>query len=837
MYSAVKSLSRYGYLFLIFMLFTAPAKASHLLGAELFYNYQSTNGNDETYKVTMKLFADCGSNFPNGAYVLLPSARPGIRIYNGNTLVSTILLDIEPYPASDIEITPVCPSQKDSTKCQNVNYVLPGVKRFTYSGSVTLSGKSADWRFVFVGELNNGSSAGRSTIINNIFTAGGNSTLTLVATLNNTGGPNSSTEFTSEPTPFFCINKPQQYNLGAIDPDGDNLTVSLVSALEATLGNCTYLNPYTPTAPIATVPGSLTFNPVNGQLSFTPNLVMNGVVVNRVDEYRNGVLVGSSMREMTFVIIDNCNNDAPEPGFVVDIDGGFSSAINEVSTCEGQTNILSFSFSASDPNGDTITISYNGLPPGASIVVDNNSTPNPTVNFSWDITNVTPGTYTYFVTFTDNGCPLASRQTIGYTIKIAPLMSFFDTGVVVGCRYEPNSMAWLYTTIPDTTTYTFTWWDSDANELQTRTGGDGDTLFNMYPGTYTVLVRNTRGCVATRTITIPDPGYHAAFTADSFYCIDTDIPFINNSSSDFTSWEWDFGDGNTSTDREPVHVYDTPGRYRVRLIAHTDFPCADTAYMNIRIDSLPKVDFVTSKDRICEGERVVFVPRFTGSADSIAWTIGDTRLSHTPPDASPVSFVYDASGMFTVSLSAYYTACPDSTFMDTIYVFPYPVVNLRADTFICPGAPPIELQNLSSASSIHSYTWSTGESSPSIQVYEPGVYSVTAVAEGDCATTDSVTVGRSCYLEIPNVFSPNGDGINDYFFPRQMLSMQLTSFHMRIYNRWGIKLYETDRLDGRGWDGKFNGEIQPGGVYVYVIKAVIDGHIEENRQGNVTLLR
>src|SRR5690606_26269813 len=124
----------------------------------------------------------------------------------------------------------------------------------------------------------------------------------------------------------------QQYNLGAIDQNNDSLTFSLVSALEASLFNSTYMPGYTPANPISTPAGGFNFNPVNGQLSFTPDLVMNGVVVNQVNEYRNGVLIGSSMREMTFVIMPNCLNSPPDPSFVTDLSGGYNSAINEVST-------------------------------------------------------------------------------------------------------------------------------------------------------------------------------------------------------------------------------------------------------------------------------------------------------------------------------------------------------------------------------------------------------------------------------------------------------------------------------------------------------------------------
>ena len=92
-------------------------------------------------------------------------------------------------------------------------------------------------------------------------------------------------------------------------------------------------------------------------------------------------------------------------------------------------------------------------------------------------------------------------------------------------------------------------------------------------------------------------------------------------------------------------------------------------------------------------------------------------------------------------------------------------------------------------------------------------------------------------MNIPNVFSPNGDGLNDYFYPRSLLSSGLTSFKMDIYNRWGQLIFETTSTEGAGWDGRFNNTMQPGGVYVYIIDCSFKDGQHEHHQGNVTLLR
>jgi gliding motility-associated-like protein len=132
--------------------------------------------------------------------------------------------------------------------------------------------------------------------------------------------------------------------------------------------------------------------------------------------------------------------------------------------------------------------------------------------------------------------------------------------------------------------------------------------------------------------------------------------------------------------------------------------------------------------------------------------------------------------------------------------------------------------------------WSTGVTASSITVTEPGRYWA-RIANGECATTDSIFIKRDCYLNIPNSFSPGGDGLNDYFLPRELLSSGLKTFKMNIYNRWGENIFFTDKIDGRGWDGKYNGVPQPMGVYVYVIDVVYINNIKKSYKGNVTLVR
>ncbi|HMZ47082.1 MAG TPA: gliding motility-associated C-terminal domain-containing protein, partial [Chitinophagaceae bacterium] len=86
---------------------------------------------------------------------------------------------------------------------------------------------------------------------------------------------------------------------------------------------------------------------------------------------------------------------------------------------------------------------------------------------------------------------------------------------------------------------------------------------------------------------------------------------------------------------------------------------------------------------------------------------------------------------------------------------------------------------------------------------------------------------------VPNAFTPNGDGINDKIFVQGFGIQKMT---WRIYNRWGKLLFTGISL-GRGWDGKFNGEIQPQDVYNYVLDVKFSDGTTQVIKGDFTLLK
>lgn len=356
-------------------------------------------------------------------------------------------------------------------------------------------------------------------------------------------------------------------------------------------------------------------------------------------------------------------------------------------------------------------------------------------------------------------------------------------------------------------------------------------------GQYTVkLVTGLRNCNDSTTLAIDTRHpISASLTADKdSVCLGEAITFDNSGDQTTTTatYYYDFGDGTTGTTINPSHTYAAVGTYNVIHVVSDQVPCTDTARMTINVVAAPTASFDISETEICQGQKVDFTAYATNDYDTLMWDYGDGT---TILNEFENRHAYDTSGIFTITLTVGYPQCPTIKLTKNITVNPFPRVNLGPDSSICPNGSPIALANLAGSNGMAS-EWSTGETSPSILATKADTYWLKNTTAQGCSAADSINIVNACYLDIPNAFSPNGDGLNDYFFPRQLLGSRLTFFNMQIFDRWGQVIYQTLRLDGRGWDGKFNGKLQPQGVYIYKIEAQIEGRGAERYTGNVTLL-
>ncbi len=253
-----------------------------------------------------------------------------------------------------------------------------------------------------------------------------------------------------------------------------------------------------------------------------------------------------------------------------------------------------------------------------------------------------------------------------------------------------------------------------------------------------------------------------------------------------------------------------------------------------------KADF--SSQPVCSGATSSFTDQSTINQNQISdwkWDFGD----NTGPVSNiqnPTHF-YDSVGMYNTTLIVYSTdGCPD-TISKSFEVVPVPVADFKTE-YTCNV---ISLEDtlffdkqvqLSVPVNNDRFAWSTGDTTNLIQVSTEGWYTVSIENAGLCRTTDSVMMLEcSVNLFMPNAFSPNNDGYNDYFRPVTQPE-KVRAFNMLIYDRWGEEIYETTDIFW-GWDGTIDGHSAPLDNYVYVLSYMHPSGKVNKRKGLFTLIR
>ncbi len=361
-------------------------------------------------------------------------------------------------------------------------------------------------------------------------------------------------------------------------------------------------------------------------------------------------------------------------------------------------------------------------------------------------------------------------------------------------------------------------------------------------GMYWVNYRVDSICgLYTDTFDVRYPARNPAltFSTDTLTCVDSFSHFLNTADTRFNYFQWHYGDGEESIAHSPRHRYRQPGRYEAKLVASINGKCSDSTTQYITVDSVFSVRFQKEEDVICQGEAVRFTPVTDGSMVALYWQY-EPGTGWTTTEMGTVQHAFEQPGTFSIILSATNRACPATHFMDTIIVKPLPVADLGPDSSLCWKGYPILLTNKAiTPASSYRYLWNTGATTPRIEALGPGGYWLKVIAEDwpACYGIAELDIVNDCIIDIPNAFSPNGDGNNDYFFPRQYLSGDIMLLRFTIYDRWGNLVFRTEQPDGRGWDGRYNNRELPAAVYVYEMVIETGNKLREHYRGNVTLIR
>jgi gliding motility-associated-like protein len=304
----------------------------------------------------------------------------------------------------------------------------------------------------------------------------------------------------------------------------------------------------------------------------------------------------------------------------------------------------------------------------------------------------------------------------------------------------------------------------------------------------------------------------------------TDLSYTGAGADSISTWEWNFGDGIFSPEQDPEHIYQLPGNIPVTLRVEDVNGCIATKTRTVPYFPVPQFLVVAPSEYIGCQPASIFFQNLSFPVDSnytVNWDFGDgtTGIGISP------THVYNDLGVFTVSLEIISPlGCQtDTIWPDLITVLPSPVAGFSFSPLQPSNLAPTVQFSDESVDAVK-WKWSFGGSGTSVEqdpVYtfpDTGMQVIRQVVfhESGCPDTalQLLDVIPEVRYHLPNAFTPNGDGVNDFFGGNGMME-GATNFNMSIWNRYGEKLFETADPFER-WNGRKNstGDLAPQGVYV-----------------------
>lgn len=607
---------------------------THIVGAEIYYDCLGNN----QYNVTIKVYRDCSANNSNNTPFDNPAA---IGIYDGNgNLVATENVTYQSVTNLPAVINDPC-LQAPAGIC---------VEEALYTFTRTFTPNATGYYIVYQRCCRN------PGIINIQNSSIYGTTIYAFIPPQNVISCNSSPRFNALPPLVICALSNFAFNHSATDPDGDSLVYSFYTPMHG--GDPGNPMPNPPVAPpyntnlIAwangyntnnQIPGSpnLTINAQTGLLSGVPGIIGLYVYGIKVTEYRNGVLITEVYREFQ-TTVTNC------PSVVV------SSIPQQTNFCTGLTVNLS--------NNSQNAVTYFWDFGDPATLADTSTLFAPTYSYN------DTGTYTIML-IANPGLSCADTDYVNYTVQL-PLNPVFISN---SPQCVTNNSFQFALTGNFSTNAQISW--NFGGATPNVSGLQNPQNIN-YPdsGYYIVTVNvNDFGCTGTYTDTVvvfpvPQIGFSYPLQAG---CEPYTVQFTDTSLSWSTIfYYWSFGDGNFSTEQNPVHTYLWNGVYDVSLTIQVDSVCAVTQTLN-----LPQLIVVhptpVAAIYATPAEQSAFTPYFSiynqsqgQTQHTFFWS--DSLFSEN--ETEEISFTY--SGYHTVGIIAINDfGCIDTAYT-SVYIIP-----------------------------------------------------------------------------------------------------------------------------------------------------------------------
>ena len=811
----MKKTSLLAIFFVLIFSFNKKANATHYMGADFTFECVSCDsiGGACEYLVRLVIYRDCNGATLAGTHSVSYSESdcPG---WGGTITLNRV---------SITDITPLCPGESSACGGSGVY----GIERHEFTATILLPyGCGDNWVF------NAGPYSARNSAITTLTTPG---SLYITATLDNTVVPcNNVAKFDEYPTAFACVDQKTFYNHGARDIDGDSLSYKLVDCYNSDGVAVPYKDTLEAELPLYITPGTeFKIDPRSGNISFTPAVEQVGVICVEVTEWRDGVAISTTVRDMQYTVIE-CDNEIPT---LTGIDSTVGvDEVTEIGVCPGQE--VDFKIFANDADlSDTISMYWNyGISGGTFTVVDTVGTPDrPCGRFQWTPTTSDIGVHSFLVTVADNACPIIGSLVKAYIIDVRPPVFdvFNDTTVCQGDPVIPMTSS--------TVTFDTFSWDPPIGVSDPH--AENPTLTPTTTTTYKVFAGNGY-CSDEDEITItimPDPVVDAG-DPQTVICIGDTLNLTATHDGDIIEWI------TTGETTETITVVPTTSTMYV-VKSTNSIGCTSYDSVLVTVYDLPTV-YTGDDEQICLDESITITGTVGTSVSSFDWSpnIGSTLTVTVNPDTTTIYTLtaIDTNGCVNVDeILVVVNPNPEPVYDDTtIYkgeTIPLSVIGgclptqsvlwknldgtLANDYLICPPYDPF-------------CTNPAATENPTIVTEEDHTFIIEYLDCNGCPGVDTfhVRVIPEAILETPNAFTPDNDGINDEFYPIVRGPGVIEEF--KVFNRWGQLVYETNVVND-GWDGTINGTPQEMGTYVWILSYKTTPNTTEVffESGNVTLLR
>ncbi|MGQ0829200.1 MAG: PKD domain-containing protein [Bacteroidota bacterium] len=872
-------------LFISILLLSPPIEASHLIGGDFTYIYLGNN----KYQITLQVFRDCSDtyDFDNPASIAVYES-------NGNLIVNHLI--------------PLAFRNKVGANPPDPCFIPPPgicIEKGIYIDTVLLPNSVFGYDMVYQRCCRN------SSVLNIQNPSLTGTTITSHIPANNVASSNNSVQFVSLPPVFICVNTPFTYNFSATDSDGDSLVYNLCTPFDGgtfansrpnpptppSYNNIVWTSGYTTTNPISSS-SAINFNSQTGQISFTPNMIGQFAICVCVDEYRNGILLNTTRREIQLNSVP-CGTVASIPSQTIFCDG---QTVNFQNT---STNSNSFFWNFGDPN----------------IITDTSNLNAPSYTYA------DTGTYQVMLIALNNTYG-SCRDTAYTTFRVYPLLA---PTIQPSTQCFDNNNFFFQVNGSYSSTANFNWnFGNHAIPNSSNVNNPNNVIFDT-AGIHPIsLIVSQYGCSDTLHTTVNLIKPITDFDISSQNCSGFTIHFANYSYNAST-YLWDFGDSKILTDTSslynPTYIYPDTGLYQIRLIAFQN-GCSDTSIQTLHVYDTLRLFSPNTIPTQCLNNNLFnfYANGLYNSSATFSWGFDSSATILTSSLENPQGIHFSKVGNHIIRLVVSQNGCsrqradvvkvlpnPNASFStnDTIgceplstsfintSIFPIPLhynwlidgVNdttthpnhifynqgtysiqlvaidtngcsdtLKKNNYITVNPKPqaIALVNpvktdiiqpnitfYDNTQGTHSTFFNLGDESfetlPIVQhsYKDTGKYNWFLIVTNSFGCKDTIDgvieITETSQVYIPNSFTPNNDGLNDEFKP---VISNYRSVTLQIYDRWGILIFNTNDIK-KGWNGNFKNSDNRCQIdtYIYKLNVTFTDNSEKEYKGIVTLLK